>query len=195
METTRVDIEALASRFVEIAPALDEDDKRMSLALYRLLAEGRPVAPSALAIEAELDEPRVRARLESWPGVFFDEQGKVQGYWGLAIPEMNHRFEVGGRTLYTWCAWDSLFLPEILRRTAAVRSLCPVTGETIRLTVRPDAIVAVNPAETVMSFPRVERMELGADVVTKFCHYVHFFSSREVAEEWIEKNPDHLVLS
>ncbi len=38
-------------------------------------------------------------------------------YWGLAIAETKHRLEVDGRALYTWCAWDSLFLPEILQRT------------------------------------------------------------------------------
>ena len=41
---------------------------------------------------------------------------------------MSHRFEVAGRTLYTWCAWDSLFLPQILGQEAEVESTCPLTA-------------------------------------------------------------------
>ena len=195
METTRVDIEALAARFVERTPPVDADGKRISIALYRLLAEGEPVLAGELATKVGLDEKRVHEMLRSWNGVFFDERGRIQGYWGLAIAEMKHRFEIAGKTLYTWCAWDSLFLPEILQNTAQVSSSCPVTGETIRLRVHPHEIETVEPADTVMSFPRVDRMELGDDVVTNFCHFVHFFRSREAANRWLKENPGHLILS
>lgn len=195
MAVTNIDLDALAARFAEAAPRLDDDGRSLSLALYRLLAGAEPVPVSALATQTGLDDKLVRAKLESWPGVFFDDRGDIHGYWGLAIPEMKHRFEVAGKTLYTWCAWDSLFLPEILRQTAQVRSSCPVTGETIRLSVRPREIATVEPAETVVSFPTAERMELGEDVVANFCHFVHFFSLREAAGPWLEKNPGHVILS
>ena len=195
METTKVDLDALAARFSECTPTLDADGKRISIALYRLLAEGEPVLVGELATKVGLDEKRVQAMLRSWPGVFFDKHGRIQGYWGLAIAEMKHRFEVAGKTLYTWCAWDSLFLPEILQQTAQVSSSCPVTGETIRLRVNPNEIETVDPPGMVMSFPRVDRMELGEDVVTNFCHFVHFFRSPEAANRWLEKHPGHLILS
>jgi alkylmercury lyase len=195
MEIAKVDVDALAARFVKCAPSLDADGKRVSVGLYRLLAEGAPVVPRELATRVGLDEKRVHEMLRGWPGVFYDKQGGVQGYWGLAIAEMKHRFEVAGKTLYTWCAWDSLFLPEILQKTAQVRSSCPVTGETIRLGVRPCGIETVDPTDTVMSFPQVDRMELGEDVVTNFCHFVHFFRSPEAANRWLEKYPGHVILS
>ncbi len=195
METTKADIDALAARFFECMPPVDADGKKISIALYRLLAEGEPVRRGELATKVGLDEKLVQEKLRSWPGVFFDKQGSIQGYWGLAIAEMKHRFEVEGRTLYTWCAWDSLFLPEILQKTAQVSSSCPVTGETIRLRVSPYEIETVEPADMVMSFPGVDRMELGEDVVTNFCHFVHFFRSPEAANRWLEKHPAHLILS
>ena len=58
METTKVDIDALATRFVECVPPLDEDGRRISIALYRLLAEGEPVLASELATKVGLDETR-----------------------------------------------------------------------------------------------------------------------------------------
>ena len=127
--------------------------------------------------------------------MFFDSQGRIQGYWGLAISQMNHRFEVVGKTLCTWCTWDSLFLPEFLQTTAQVSSSCPVMGEIIRLRVRPDEIETVDPADTVVFFPRVERMTLGQDIVTNFCHFVHFFQSPEAASRWLEEHSGHLILS
>lgn len=195
MEAIRVDIDALAARFFECLPTLDLDGTKISIGLYRLLAEGRPVPPAELATKVGLDEDRVQQKLRSWPGVFFDEQGRIQGYWGLAIPKMSHRLEVAGRTLYTWCAWDSLFLPEILQKTARVSSRCPVTEGTIRLGVRPDGIDSVDPADTVMSFPGVDRMDLGEDPLTSFCHFVHFFRSRDAAHPWLTNNPGHVILS
>ncbi len=195
MKATTVDIDALAARFLECAPCLDADGKRISLALYRILAEGEPVRVDELAEKVGLDPELVQEKLNGWPGVFFDKEGAVQGYWGLAIPRMAHRFEVGGRTLYTWCAWDSLFIPELLQGTARVSSTCPVTGEDIRLRVHPHAIENVDPTETVMSFPQVDRMEFGEDVVTNFCHFVHFFVSPDAAARWASKNAGHVILS
>ena len=195
METTKADIDALAARFFECMPSVDADGKRISIALYRFLAEGEPARPGELATKIGLDETLVQEKLQSWPGVLFDKQGSIQGYWGLAIAETKHRFEVEGRTLYTWCAWDSLFLPEILQKTARVSSSCPVTRETIQLRVSPNDIEIVEPADMVMSFPGVERMELGEDVVTNFCNFVHFFRSPDAANHWLEKHPGHLILS
>ncbi len=195
MEATRVDIDALAARFLECTPTLDADGKKISIGLYRSLAEGQPVLPDELATDVGLDESRVRDELRSWPGVFFDRRGRIQGYGGLSIPETRHHFEVAGKNLYTWCAWDTLFLPEILQKTAQVSSSCPVTGEAIRLRVRPNRIAAVDPADTVMSFPKVDHMQLGEDIVTNFCHFVHFFHSPEAGSRWLEEHPGHLIVS
>lgn len=195
MENTQVDIDALAARFLECAPRLDTNGTRIAIALYRLLAEGEAVPPAELAAEVGLDDKLVQDKLQSWPGVFFDEQRSIQGFWGLAIPKMNHRFDVDGKTLYTWCAWDSLFIPEILQKTARVRSRCPVTGDAIRLIVHRSKIESVDPTDIVMSFPGVDRIELGEDVVTNFCHFVHFFSSREAAGRWLAQHSGHVILS
>jgi alkylmercury lyase len=65
---------------------------------------------------------------------------------------MHHRFAVDGRELSTWCALDSLFIPEILGRSAQVTSADPESGGTVRLTVAPERIEQVEPNDAVMSF-------------------------------------------
>ena len=57
------------------------------------------------------------------------------------IPEGEaRRFEVDGHTLSTWCAWDTLFIPEILGCSARVTSADPENGETVHLVVTPGRI-------------------------------------------------------
>ena len=59
METTKADIDALAARFFEYMPPVNADGKKISIALYRLLAEGEPVRPGELATKVRLDEKLV----------------------------------------------------------------------------------------------------------------------------------------
>ena len=103
-------IEALASAM----PDLDETQQHLAVTLYRTLAEGRPVELSGLATRAGLGESLVRETVESWTGVFRDDEGRIVGFWGLALPEMAHRLEVDGVGIYTWCAYDPLFIVPLL---------------------------------------------------------------------------------
>lgn len=76
----------------------------MSLALYRLLAKGIPVAATDLAEAARVPLTRVEAALGEWYGVRFDDKGRVNGYWGLTLEPTKHRMRIGDRTLFAWCA-------------------------------------------------------------------------------------------
>lgn len=194
MTTTPDVLEQLASQLVGAMPDLDDDGRRIASACYHLLAESRPVDTADIAARTGIEQPQVQAVLSGWPGVFTDDDGRLVGFWGLALPEMAHRFEVDGHTLYAWCAWDALFLPPILQRAAQVTSTCPTSGTTIRLTVDPDrGVVDVDPPTTVLSFLRPDR-SFDEDVVASFCHYVHFFASPDAARDWTSEHPGTFVL-
>ena len=195
MEETKLDLDEMAATFVESAPRLGEKEREISVALYRLLSRGEPVRPEGLAAKVAMPEEDVKRILKEWYGVFYNDQKFVVGYWGLGLPEMKHRFRVDGRALYTWCAWDSLFIPEILGKTVYVESTCPETGNDIRLTVSPEGVPQVIPRDAVMSYISPETSKLEENVVTNFCHYVHFFSSRQAGLSWISQNPGTLLMS
>lgn len=127
MSEYMVDLDDLAAA-IGASPRLDRTEQDLSVSLYRALAEGRPVSVASLAQRCGRDESRVAATLAAWPGVFFDAAGSVVGFWGLALSETAHGYATGGRQLYTWCAWDTLFITPILDQVAEVRSSCPVTG-------------------------------------------------------------------
>jgi alkylmercury lyase len=184
----------LAAELTAAMGALDEREQHLAVTLYRVLAEGEPAAQSELVRRSGLAADDVGEALERWPGVFTDEDGRVVGFWGLSVRQMAHELELGGRRLYAWCALDTLFLPELLGATAQVRSTCPATGKRISLTVGSRTTTDVAPPETVMSF--LHRDEpFDAEVITTFCHYVHFFANRIAAEDWTSTRDGTFVIS
>ena len=105
---------------------------------------------------------------------------------------------VDGRALSTWCAWDSLFVPEILGRPARVSSVDPESREIVRLVVTPERIVSVEPNGTLISFIRPDAHVFGtsaANVMAKFCHFIFFFASRSSGARWVDKNPGTFLYS
>ncbi len=69
-----------------------------------------------------------------------------------------------------------------------------LSGETIRLAVTPERVKEVRPEGAVVSFLRPDG-PLGPDVLEPFCHFVHFFTSRESAECWMAVHPGTFLLS
>lgn len=193
-EADRLDrtLDAFPDFFLNLSP----DAQRVSLATYRLLAQAEPVPPAAIAAEAGVSEARVEELLGGWSGVYRDADGRVVGYWGLTPSEMDHRLEVGGHTVYAWCAWDALFIPALLGQTAEVTSKSPGAEEPIRLTVSPEGVQSADGQEVYVSFLEPpEEEKLTEDVIGSFCHYVFFFPSLGEAQAWTAAHPGTFLLT
>ena len=174
----------------EFLPQLSEMEQHAALVLYRELAKGAPLSAEQFADALEIPTDGAREILNIDPFrslVYLDEQGRISGFGGLATAPMHHKLKVDGRELWTWCAWDSLFIPEILGTTALVESQDPSTGEVVRLTVTERGVESVQPEGTVVSFllPNADDFKTSAsNVMANFCHFVFFFASRKSGEEW-----------
>jgi alkylmercury lyase len=168
-------------------------DASLALALLRELARGRPVSIAALAAVAGRDEADVESALTAWPNVERDDQERVTAFSGLSLLPTEHRLEIDDRTLYAWCAWDTLFLPALLGRPARVRSRCPVTATDVHLTVAPQGVQASDPAELAVSFPP-PGAACAQDITGSFCCHVHFLAGAHAAERWRAEHGDALVL-
>ena len=183
-------LDRLAEEIVDIIPRLDETDQRIGVTLIRRLASGAPITIADLAASADLPEPDVAERMERMPGVYRDDEGRVVGYFGITVVEMGkHRLHLDGQTVSAWCAWDTLFLPDVLGRTVDVTSRSPNDDDPISLTVTPDGVRDVTPPETVVTFvpPKADFVN---NTIASFCHYVHFFPSPESAAAWTAEHPD-----
>jgi alkylmercury lyase len=193
-----INLDDVAARTAGAFPALNLLEQRLSLQLYRALAEGEPVPRGTLAQRLGSSVEAVNGVLDRWPGVFSDSRRRIVGYWGLAIPAAYaspHQFTVCGRKLSAWCAWDTLFLPQLLGETAEIESASPDGRTTIRLTVSPDGVERVDPVGAGMSFLLPNAAAVHKDVVNSFCHFIHFFPSHSAGEAWIAQRADIFMLS
>jgi alkylmercury lyase len=184
----------LAAELTTAAPPLTEREQHLAISLYRLLAEAEPVEAGVLADRAEVAREEVDRALSEWGGIFTDDEGRVIGFLGLSIRPMPHRLTVAGRTLYAWCAYDTLFLPELLGTSAEIESQCPTTGERITLTVKGTQVTNPQPAETVLSYLHKDE-PLDQHVISSFCHYIHFFANPDAAAEWTAQREGTFMIS
>ena len=189
-----LDIAEVSERIACCAEELDEQGQRLQLTLFRLLSEGQPVESARLAQRAGLPVADIVEALGGWRGVHTDEDGRVVAFRGLSLVEAPHRLIVDGRTLYAWCAWDTLFLPELIGRPAEIESTCPATAETITLRVGARGPADVTPPEAVLSFLLPGSL-FGEDTLGSFCSFIHFFVSPQAAEKWTATRPHTFVLS
>lgn len=188
--------EAIARRL----PTLTPEEQRAGIVLLRELAKGEPVTAAQLARAigaTTADAKTVLERPGLKPFVYRDEEGRVVGYLGLAARPMHHQFALNGRTLWTWCAGDSLFLPGLLDETAEVESRDPEGGELIRLTISPTRIEAVEPEGVVVCMVKPDAPDFGsaALIMATACHFIFFFASRATGERWVAKHPRTWLLS
>lgn len=182
------------------APAPTPAERRAGLVLLRELARGEPVAVDnfahALGVSVESADTLVKASALTRL-VLTGDDGRIRGFMGLSVTETPHRMVVDGRSLSTWCAYDTLFLPALLDRTAHVETHDPMTGQAIRLTVSQRRIEEAEPAAAVASIVRPEAwyVESAACVIASACYHMFFHVSRATGERWRLKSPETILLS
>lgn len=169
------------------------EDASLARALLQELSRGVPVSTAQLARAAGRNEPEVSLVLERWPNVQRDHEQRVVAFGGLSLDATAHRFDVGDRQLYTWCAWDTLFLPRLLNERARVGSTCPITGTEVRLTVAPDRVLECQPRDLWVSFPSPSRASV-QDITGSFCCHVHFLAGDAASARWLADHDGGFVL-
>ena len=160
--------------------------------LVRLLAAGQPVPVDRLAKATARPSSEVREELAKQPSVEWDDDGQIVGY-GLTLRPTPHRFSFENKTLFGWCASDTLMFPLILDTEGVAESTCAATGRPIRVELYPHGVRRVDPPEAVVSEVRPQNGVV--DVRAEVCGLGHFFSSREAASEWLAAHPEGQVNS
>lgn len=150
-------LKALASKLEELMgpEALTPRTAAFVLHAARMLAEGKPVSVERVSDALALDHRSTQAAIDLLNAshqLNYTSGGLINAVAGLSLVPTNHRFIVDGKMLYTWCAVDALFLPELLGKTAKVESRCPVSDQAILLTVAPgQGIVSATPDSAAVS--------------------------------------------
>ena len=158
--------------------------------LLQLLIQGTAVPPAELAQALGWPLSEVKAALDGRANLELDGQGNIVGL-GLTLRKTEHAFEVDGRTLYAWCALDTLLFPTLIGRVARITSSCAATGAPVRLIATPEGVENVDPPGAVVSLvvPKAS-----PDVRGVFCCLVRFFASADAAKDWLALHPGAQVL-
>ncbi|MGH3259146.1 MAG: organomercurial lyase [Streptosporangiaceae bacterium] len=99
-----------------------------------------------------------------------------------------YRFIVEGRSLYTWCAADTLIFTLLLGKPAVATSACPATGRAVTVELAADRVVSIDPPEALVTERRCD--QVGADFRSQICDHGHFFASPEAASGWVAEHLD-----
>jgi alkylmercury lyase-like protein len=191
---TTASLEEIDAALAAAGPDLDEGEQRLATAVLRLLSAGAPVSPAAAAAVAGLPAAVAGQALRSWSGVFWDDQGQVTGFLGLALTGMPHRVHRAGTDLGAWCAYDPLFLARVVG-DLDIATADPVTGQAISYHIgRNGAISDASHPGSVLSFLRPGQ-PWGDDVIASFCHYVWHFTGPATAQRWTALHPGTFVIS
>lgn len=193
---TRATTDEMAEAIDAAMPELDPTAQQIARAIYRLMSGGAPVEPAAVAQAAGTTAMGVNERLDSWPGVYRDKQGRVVGFWGNAIFKLDpeYRLLIGGKTTYAWCALDTLFIPPLFGNEVGVEAWDPITGEPVTLVVDASGVHDVKPASALVSMV-VPDGPFGYDVIESFCHRVLFFPSEASGAAWVAEHEGTMLLS
>lgn len=185
-------------------PPLETIAKRLSVLLYceqedlcrpiiQQVAHGNPVTKADLQVSLHLSPDELERRLAHLPDTEFDQQGNILG-WGVTLLPTPHQFQLDGKALYTWCAFDTVLFPPSLQRSARVLSSCAQTGHPIAFVATPDGVVKdLTPAGSVMSL--ILPAERSECVRETFCSQSLFFQSKQFASPFLAAHPEAILLS
>jgi alkylmercury lyase len=186
------DVNALAQRVAEWQDRVPWPPEQSGIAAAAIveLAAGEPVDLARVAERVGARAAEVLDFLHATPAEF-DDDGRLVGF-GLTLRPTPHRVELGGRTLYTWCAPDTLELAVLLGRSVRVDSRCFATGRPVRVEVDPGGVRELEPEEAVVSMVLPEVCM--SDFRQKLCDQQHFFSSAAAAAGWHAERPEAIVV-
>ena len=193
---TETEIQQFLSLFPEDLMKLTPEAQKVSLVLYRLLIKGKSVSYADVASLSGLSVQEINRIIGQWGSeVLMDKDNNIIGFFGLSLNKTPHELQVDNVTLYTWCAWDTLFIPGLIDKAVTVRSACPVTRQEIKLKISPAGVLSVDPQATVVSLIIPDARGIAKNVIGTFCCYIHFFSSPKAGNSWVQQNPGTYIVS
>src|SRR5260370_38340698 len=131
-------LETVAERLSEQLRCEQED---LCRPIVQQVTRGKPVAPAALQASLQVSQNELEQRLAKLPpDVEFDQAGNIVGLGATLVPT-SHRFQMGGKLLYTWCAFDTVLIPPSLHVAPQIQPTCPFTGQPITFVATPEGSV------------------------------------------------------
>jgi alkylmercury lyase len=162
--------------------------QKLSITLLRLLGRGSPVTHEQLGTACDLSKGQVAQLLLEFPPTNpgYDDDGQVIAFGGLSIVPTHHRFQTKEASLYTWCVFDALFLPEILGNPATLVTHCPSSGMKLTVELAPGEVRSASPSSCVMSIVAPDSNACCDNLRKAFCDHVNLFKDEQTFAAWLQ---------
>lgn len=180
----------LDNRLNSILPQVGIDNWEFILKIHHELIKGFPLSKYDYYKIAQLSNEKAGAILEKMGEV--DAEGNILAFAGLSIVPTNHKFEVNGKTLYTWCVVDAILFADWLDVCAHIISSDPVDHSSIELEIDGSRLLWTKPYPLFISW--VETIDT-CDIRGSLCNHVSFFASEVTANQWLKNNDGGKILS
>jgi alkylmercury lyase len=112
----------------------------------------------------------------------------------LSLVPTPHRISMDRKRLYAWCAYDAIYIPGVVGKSAHIASSDPETGESIAISITPSGVAQIRPEGTVVSVVGPEEDARGGAGSPR-CSQMLFFGSRETADQWLQGRSGISILS
>ena len=189
-------VDRLVDAISEAMPPLSARQLALVLSAYRAMVAGTPAEVTAIAARADWRSDEAASQLREWPGVYFDHEGSVVGFWGLSVAPMStHLVTTKAGISWAWCALDPLFILPLIDQRGTVAARSGVTGKPVELVVTRDRVtpLAAGGDEIFVSF-LTPTGPFSSDIRLTFCDYVLFFDSTQSAELWTSEHSGTFAL-
>jgi len=188
--------DSIRDQLQKLLPPIAHDQRQLALDTYRLLADkASPVSFHELKQFSSYTEIEIENILSNWPDLRLDKENNIEAFAGLSTIETSHQIIINSKKLYTWCAWDTLFISALLGSRTQIKSTCPVTNSSLEFEIQGYELIKQPKEQAVLSFIIPSRDFCLKNVQNQFCCHIHFFKNVEVAKQWQLDNPESLLIS
>ncbi len=188
-------VDRYADAIAQAMPPLSARQLDLTLSAYRAMLAGRPTEISTIAEAARWDPNEAATQLSEWPGVYFDDDKRVIGFWGLTVePISTYLVSTQTGSSWAWCALDPLFILPLVGERGTVSARSGVTGTPVELEVTPDGVSRLAPGDEIYVSFLIPKGPFSSDVRLTFCDYVLFFDGKKSAERWTSEHPGTTAL-
>jgi hypothetical protein len=135
---------------------------------------------------ADLDIAKALRELAREDLVAVDSAGRLVAAYPFSPTPTPHRVSFGDVEVFAMCAIDALGMPFMLGTDAAIASVDPHTGRSVRVAITNGA-ATFQPVEAVVVYAATG--DAGRSVDT-CCSTINFFTSASSAQAWINAHPN-----
>jgi len=165
---------------------------KMYKAALDSLAEGKAISIQSIGEMTGISDSSLRAVWEKFlhGGARFSQKGEIIGLT-LSLEPSATIVTIRGKQVNAWCAFDALFVGQMLNEETEVKTLSPINGEEIEFIVGPTGIREVQPNSAAIS---MERPPDDEDSEGISCSLNHFFGDLEKANQWSATKENTAIL-